>query len=147
MDLCVENRWSEWYYVFRKQEVMQMETAIAQSLEAAGKAVMYDNCANSIIGYKAISAWILKTCVKEFVDYDVTYIAEHCISDVTIATKAVHQDHPDKTELLDGNAKITTINSESVSMKEGTIYYDVRFRATVPGQSQPIGLIILNSRL
>ena len=119
-----------------------METSIAQSLEAAGKNVRYDNCAKSIIGYKAISAWILKTCTKEFAACDVKYIAEHCISDVVISEKAVHQDHHDKSKKISGDAKITSINSESTSIKEGTILYDVRFKALAPGSTDPIGLII-----
>lgn len=119
-----------------------METSIAQSIEAAGNNARFDNCAKSIIGYKAISAWILKTCTKEFADCDVKYIAEHCISDVAISEKAVHQDHLDKSERLSGDAKITSINSESTSIKEGTILYDVRFKAFAPGQNEPIGLII-----
>ena len=121
---------------------MPTETSIAQSIEAAGNNARFDNCAKSIIGYKAISAWILKTCTKEFADCDVKYISEHCISDVAISEKAVHQDHLDKSERLSGDAKITSINSESTSIKEGTILYDVRFKALAPGQNEPIGLII-----
>ena len=121
---------------------MPTETSIAQSIEAAGNNARFDNCAKSIIGYKAISAWILKTCTKEFADCDVKYIAEHCISDVAISEKAVHQDHLDKSARLSGDAKITSINSESTSIKEGTILYDVRFKALAPGQNEPIGLII-----
>ncbi|MGM9940987.1 MAG: hypothetical protein ACI32N_03210 [Bulleidia sp.] len=60
----------------------------------------------SIIGYKAISAWILKTCVRKFADCDVSFIAEHCISDVSIAVKAVHQDHPDRAENINVDQKI-----------------------------------------
>ena len=119
-----------------------MDTSIAQSLETAGNKIRYDNYAKSIIGYKAISAWILKTCTKEFAKFEVKYIAEHCISDVVISEKAVHQDHLDKSAMISGDAKITSINSESTSMKEGTILYDVRFKAIVPGSTEPIGLII-----
>lgn len=113
-----------------------MDTSIAQSLEVAGQNARYDNSAKSIIGYKAISAWILKTCTKEFANCDVKYIAEHCISDVLVSKKAVHQDH------LSGDSKITSLNSESTSINEGTIRYDVRFKALAPGQEEPIGLII-----
>ena len=119
-----------------------MDTSIAQSLETAGNKIRYDNYAKSIIGYKAISAWILKTCTKEFAKFEVKYIAEHCISDVVISEKAVHQDHLDKSDMISGDAKITSINSESTSIKEGTILYDVRFKAIVPGSTEPIGLII-----
>lgn len=43
---------------------------------------------------------ILKTCTKEFAACDVKYIAEHCISDVVISEKAVHQDHHDKSKKI-----------------------------------------------
>lgn len=119
-----------------------MDTSIAQSLEAAGRDVKFDSCAKTVIGYKAIIAWILKTCTKEFAECDVKFISEHCISDVAISEKAVHQDHLDKSEKLSGDAKLTSINSESTSIKEGTILYDIRFKALAPGQNEPIGLII-----
>ncbi|MGM9940986.1 MAG: PD-(D/E)XK nuclease family transposase [Bulleidia sp.] len=38
--------------------------------------------------------------------------------------------------------KSKRLNSESTSINEGTIYYDIRFQATVPGKEKPIGLII-----
>ncbi|MGN0906867.1 MAG: hypothetical protein ACI4NM_06945 [Bullifex sp.] len=116
-----------------------MDTAMAQSIELAGSSARYDRCAKNIIGYRAVSAWILKTCAREFSQCDVKHIAESCISDVIISEKAVHQDHNDR---LDGNERITALNSESSSVREGTIYYDVRFKATAPGMRKPIGLFI-----
>lgn len=34
------------------------------------------------------------------------------------------------------------MNSESSSINEGTVYFDVRFNATIPGTKEPITLII-----
>ena len=119
-----------------------MDTGLAQNLDTAGKKARYDRCAKKIIGYKAICAWILKTCTEEFALLDVGYIAGHCISDVTISEKAVHQDHMDRKDMLSGDDRITGLNSESPSVKEGTIYYDVRFMAFAPGSNELIGLII-----
>ena len=119
-----------------------MESSLAQNLDLADKKARYDRCAKKIIAYKAICAWILKTCTEEFSDFDVRYIAAECISDVTVSEKAVHQDEPDRKVMLSGDDRITLLGSESSSVSEGTIYYDVRFRARVPGSDEPLGLFI-----
>lgn len=52
-------------------------------------------------------------------DFDVEYIANHCISGVSISEKAVHQDEPDRT--LNGDDRVTLMNSESTSSSDGTV--------------------------
>ena len=58
-----------------------------------------------------------------------------------IQKKAVHQDQQDKDEHLNGDDRIEGMNTESVSVKEQTVYYDIRFKAKVP-ESETIQLII-----
>lgn len=110
-----------------------METNLAQTLETAEKSALYDNAAKRILAHKAIVARILKQCVEEFKNLDLEYIEKNCLNDdIDIATKAVHQDHADR---------VTQLNSESGSIKEQTIYYDIKIKAHIP-QDKPITLII-----
>ena len=81
--------------------------------------------------------------MKEFYPYSVEYISEHCLTgEVEIADHAVHQDYGGSKEKIEGDGRITEMNSESSSINEGTVYYDVRFNALVPGSGEPVTLII-----
>ena len=53
------------------------DTAIALSMEAAGKCARYDASAKRILSFKEVIAWILKKACSEFRDYDVAYIMEN----------------------------------------------------------------------
>ena len=79
------------------------DTAIALSMEAAGKCARYDAAAKRILSFKAVIAWILKKACSEFRDYDVAYIMENCIGGVSVSDKAVHQDQGDRNVGLDGD--------------------------------------------
>lgn len=99
--------------------------------------------AKNLLAFKTIDAWILKACVKEFYPYSVEYISEHCLTGkVEIADHAVHQDYCGNKDKIDGDGKIIGMNSESSSINEGTVYYDVRFNAMVPDSKEPVTLII-----
>ena len=36
---------------------------------------------------------------------------------------------PDRDEMLNGNEQISSLNSEANSIKDQTVYYDIRFKA------------------
>ena len=118
------------------------DTAIALSMEAAGKCARYDAAAKRILSFKAVIAWILKKACSEFRDYDVAYIMENCIGGVSVSDKAVHQDQGNKNRGLDGDESVEMMNSESSSINEGNMYYDLRFRARVPGDKGDVYLIM-----
>lgn len=118
------------------------DTAIASSMEAAGKCARYDAAAKRILSFKAVIAWILKKACSEFRDYDVAYIMENCIGGVSVSDKAVHQDQGNKNRGLDGDESVEMMNSESSSINEGNMYYDLKFRARVPGGDGDIFLIV-----
>ncbi|MGN1163322.1 MAG: hypothetical protein ACI4S4_00810 [Candidatus Ornithospirochaeta sp.] len=82
----------------------------------------------------------MKYAVKEFSHLEVGFIAENCISDVRISEKAVHQDHPDGKK--GGDQRVYAMNSESTSVLEGTVYYDLRLIARVPRDGEDIFLIV-----
>lgn len=101
----------------------------------------YDASVKRFLANKKILAWILKECVAEFKDIPVDTIAKKCIiGKPEIAAVAVDQDesNQDTAEIFE----IEGMNTEDNSIDEGKIYYDIRFRAVVPGTKEPIYLII-----
>ena len=61
---------------------------------------------------------------------------------VSVSDKAVHQDQGDRNRGLNGDESVEMMNSESSSINEGNMYYDLRFRARVPGGDGDIFLIV-----
>lgn len=101
----------------------------------------YDASVKRFLANRKILAWILKECVEEFKDVPVDIIASHCIEGKPeIAVVAVDQDEMDRKEA--DSSEIDGMNTEENSIAEGTIYYDIRFKAVVPGTKEPIYLII-----
>lgn len=69
---------------------MERQTALAEVIDTVADKAKYDRCAKKLLSFKAIDAWILKTCVKEFSLCSVDYISEHCMSgEVEISEHAV----------------------------------------------------------
>ena len=121
-----------------------MDTALAGNLKIASEHIRYDKCAKKVIGNKSVAAWILKTCTREFSKYDAEYIRENCICDVSIAESAVHQDHG---VVLDGDDILGCLNSESTSINEGTVHFDVKFRSILPEDGGKNISIIINMEM
>lgn len=122
---------------------MERQTALAEAIDTVADKAKYDRCAKKLLSFKAIDAWILKTCVKEFSLFSVDYISEHCMSgEVEISEHAVHQDELNRGQKINSDEQVTKMNSESSSINEGTVYYDVRFNAIAPENGESITLII-----
>ncbi|MFQ9305514.1 MAG: hypothetical protein ACLR26_07955 [Blautia wexlerae] len=80
------------------------QTDLAQTIDLAAERARYDECAKKLLTYKAVVAWILKSCTKEFSQYSVKFICENCLKgNIEVSSRAVHQDQPDHTGTLDGN--------------------------------------------
>lgn len=60
---------------------MERQTDLAEAIDSVADRAKYDRCAKKLLAFKAVDAWILKTCVKEFYSYSVDYISEHCMSE------------------------------------------------------------------
>lgn len=119
------------------------QTNLAQMIDFAADRARYDECAKKLLTYKAVIAWILKSCTKEFSQYSVNFICDNCLKEnIEISSRAVHQDHPDRSKLLDGNEQIDCLNSEANAIKDQTVYYDIRFKAYIPNTEEPVQLII-----
>jgi hypothetical protein len=125
------------------ETTMERQTNIALTIDVAADLARYDECAKKLLSYDVIVAWILKSCTKEFSQYSVQFIMDNCLKEKPeISRRAVHQDQPDRDHELDGDSSIEKENSESTAIREQTIYYDIRFKAYVPGKDEPIILII-----
>ena len=123
--------------------IIVRQTNLAQTIDLADDRARYDECAKKLLTYKAIIAWILKSCTKEFSQYSVKFICDKCLSDdIEISRHAVHQDQLDRDEKLTGDKRIGTLNSEANAIKDQTVYFDIRFKAYVPGKKEPVQLII-----
>ncbi len=58
---------------------MVRQTDIAQTIDLALDKAKYDECAKKLLSYKSIIAWILKSCTKEFSQYSIAFIMDHCL--------------------------------------------------------------------
>ena len=122
---------------------MIRQTGLAQAIDIAENRAKYDECAKKLLSYKAIIAWILKSCTKEFSQYGVQYICDNCLKEeAEVSTYAVHQDELDKNDKLDGDKRVEGMNTESNSIQEHTIYYDIRLPAFLPKSNEIVRLIL-----
>ena len=129
-------------YDLKIQSILR-QTNLARTIDLATECERYDACAKKILTYKAIAAWILKSCTKEFSQYSVKYICDKCLKeDMEISRHAVHLDQLNEDEKLSGEERIETLNSEATAIKDQTIYYDIRFGAYVPKRTERIRLVI-----
>ena len=121
---------------------MIRQTGLAQTIDIADNRAKYDECAKKLLSYKAIIAWILKSCTKEFSQYGVQYICDNCLrEEAEISTHAVRQDELDKDKRLDGDKRVEGMNTESNSIQEHTIYYDIRLPAYLPDKGELVRFI------
>ena len=114
---------------------MNEETSIAHSLHATDESARYDAACKRVLSEKIILAWIMKSCLEEYKDCDVHEIAEKYIEgQPQVSTVPVMPD--------ESGTVISGMDTEDKSVHEGTITYDIRFRAIVPRSKARITLII-----
>ena len=113
--------------------------SLSKALDAAGSEARYDECIKRILSELSILAWILKGSADEFSAVPVAQIEKECI--VGVPQIAVDQDDLNADEAPVGS-RIEGLNTEDSSIKEGKIFYDIRFTAVAPGTNEPIPLIV-----
>ncbi len=114
---------------------MDIETTIAQGLHVTDDSAGYDAACKRVLSEKVILARIMKACLEEYRDCDVNEIAEKYIEgQPQVSTVPVL---PDEDSTI-----ISGMDTEDKSVHEGTVTYDIRFRAIVPKTGERIGLII-----
>ena len=116
---------------------MKAESTLSKMISTAGEKAAYDNACKRLLASKIILAWIMKSCLEEYRDCEISEIASKYIEgEAQISEAAVHPD--EEAESL----QIRGLNTEDSTINEGTVTYDIRFRAIVPGTGERISLII-----
>ena len=116
---------------------MKTESTLAKMISTAGEKAAYDRACKRLLANKIILAWIMKSCLEEYRDCEISEIASRYIEgEAQISEVAVHPDEKAESQ------QITGLNTEDSTINEGTITYDIRFRAIVPGTGEKISLII-----
>lgn len=104
---------------------MEVQNALANRIDTAGEMSSYDEACKQILANKIILAWIMKHCVKKYADYSVEEIAAKYIEGEPEVSKV--SVHPDETaEFIEG------LNTEDTTMEEGTVTFDIKFKAIIP---------------
>ena len=112
-----------------------METTIAQGLHTTDDSAGYDAACKRVLSEKAILARIMKACLDEYKDCNVNDIAEKYIEgNPQVSAVPVLPD--------EGGTIISGMDTEDKSVHEGSVTYDIRFRAIAPSSGEIIGLII-----
>ena len=114
---------------------MEVETSLATGLKVTHGNEDYDAACKRLLAEKPILARILKSCVREFRDFDVDVIANRCIEGAPFISNIPVE--PDAT-----GAVIRGLTNEISSLTEGTVRFDIYFDAVVPNKDETIQLII-----
>ena len=114
-----------------------MRNELDKNLTLAGSKVRLDTQVKRVLAQKQVLSWIMKYTVREFMDLPLDVIEECIEGDPEISTVKVN---PGETNEI--NETINGMTNEDKVPGEGTVYYDIRFFAVAPGDSQQIRVII-----
>ena len=115
---------------------MEQKTTLSQSIDIVEQKAQYDEACKKVLAEKIILAWIMKHTMREYADYDVPEIVEKFIVEEpkVAETKVL----PDETNA----PKITGTGVEDNMVTEGSVVYDIQFRAIVPTSEEVVQMII-----
>lgn len=111
---------------------MKQRTWLSEELEAARIKVQYDEHVKRVLGSRQVLARILRGAAAEYEGYSVEEIACWIDTDIEIARTPLRPGGKEEE-----NGLITGDNTESKIPGEGSITYDIRFRAWIPGDEDP----------
>lgn len=85
------------------------------------------------------TAWIVKKCVREASRISVQDIATKCIAgEPEVRERPVYREDAEAND--PGRAKLDPTEDKSIT--EGTVWYDIRFTLELPGEKEPITILI-----
>jgi len=114
---------------------LDIETTAAQGLHVTDDSAGYDAACKRVLSEKAILARIMKSCLEEYKECDVSDIAEKYIEGQPQVSAVPVLPDEDSTV-------ISGMDTEDKSVREGSVTYDIRFRAIAPSSGEQIALII-----
>jgi len=130
---------------------MEQNTTLSQSIDITEQKAKYDVACKKVLAEKIILAWIMKHTMKEYAAYDVQEIVEkYIVGEPQVAEKKVMPDetnmpkHAEESvvSLAMTTPKIAGVGVEDSSLTEGTVTYDIQFRAIVPAIDEVVQMII-----
>ncbi len=114
---------------------MDIETTTAQAIRSADDKARYDAACKRLLSEKSILARIMRRCVPEYLNCSVEDIETRYIE----GTPQVGE----VPVFPDGQSPIIRGQDTSdKSVSEGTVTYDIRFQALIPGTDDRLSLII-----
>ena len=114
---------------------MDEKTTMAQGLHSTDDGASYDAAYKRVLSEKAILARIMKACLAEYQNCPVCDIEEKYIEgQPQVSSVPVLPDEE--------GSVISGLDTEDKSVHEGTVTYDIRFRAIAPDSGELIGLIV-----
>ena len=116
-------------------KIKYMETTLAKSIRVTNEKAAYDAACKRLLSEKMILAWIMKECVQEYAGMDVREIVKYIEGAPQTAEIPVA---PDEAAIQ----RVSGRSTEDISLNEGTVTYDIRFFAAVPGTGEALRLII-----
>lgn len=115
---------------------MQQKTTLAMSIDNTEQKAKYDDACKRLLAEKNILAWIMKYTMKEYADFQVKEIVEQfIIGEPKVAETKVLPDETNASRVLGTGVEDSSIN-------EGTVTYDIQFRAIVPDSGETVQMII-----
>lgn len=115
--------------------VLDSETTMSQGLHVIDDCAGYDAACKRVLSEKAILARIMKSCLEEYKDCDVDDIEKKYIEGQPQVSSIPVL--PDEVGTI-----VNGMDTEDKSLHEGTVYYDIRFRAVAPNTGEYIALIL-----
>ena len=143
------------------EKAAEKENAEDSALAAAKKA--YDASCKRLLADRSVLARILKGSLQEYLNFDISVIAEFCIEreaqigSVPVLPESGQADlngtfgtsrspeerrQNDSAQPEDRPRSVRGISNEDVSRTEGSIFYDIRFLASVPEENRTKRLMI-----
>ena len=127
---------TEEFHISCRRRFMEQKTTLSQSIDIVQQKEKYDEACKKVLAEKIILAWIMKHTMKEYAEYDVREIVENFIvGEPRVAETRVL---PDETNA----PKITRTGVEDTTVTEGSVTYDIQFRAIVPSSEEVVQMII-----
>lgn len=112
---------------------MTQKTFLAEMIAATEEMAGLDEACKQLLANRIVLAWIMKYTMDEYRDYDVGEIAERYIEvDTQQPQVAVHRN----TRNIHGEDTVDK------TIEEGTVYFDIRFRALLPDSGEFIVLLV-----
>ena len=116
----------------KKANMINVPNRISKNIDITEEKARLDASCKKLLSFKIFLGHILKNCTDEFKNFDVEKIADKYIEgEPKISEVAVHQDE-----------EIKGINTESTSVSEKTVRYDILFYAFIPVLGETVKFII-----